>query len=37
VANDFGIEAKVIGRVESFNKKKVTIRTANSIFDYETD
>jgi phosphoribosylformylglycinamidine cyclo-ligase len=34
VAKDFGIEAKVIGRVEPSNKKKVTIRHPDSIFEY---
>lgn len=34
VSKTFGVEAQVIGRVESAVKKKVTVQSANGIFEY---
>jgi phosphoribosylformylglycinamidine cyclo-ligase len=35
IATDFGIEAKIIGRVESSAKKQVTLKTSTGEFVYE--
>jgi phosphoribosylformylglycinamidine cyclo-ligase len=35
VANDFGIEAKVVGRVEVIEKKKVSLYVDSKIYTYE--
>jgi phosphoribosylformylglycinamidine cyclo-ligase len=34
ISKSFDIEAKVIGRVESFNGKKLTIKSAKGMFEY---
>lgn len=34
IAESFGIEAKVIGRVEKADKKQVTLKTENGVFEY---
>ncbi len=34
IAEAFGIEAKVIGRVEKSNTKQVTLKTENGVFEY---
>jgi phosphoribosylformylglycinamidine cyclo-ligase len=34
IAEGFGIEAKVIGRVEMADKKQVTLKTENGVFEY---
>lgn len=35
IAKQFGIEGKVVGRVESSDKKKVTVKSGNGTFVYE--
>jgi phosphoribosylformylglycinamidine cyclo-ligase len=34
ISKSFGIEAKVIGRVEKSKEKKVTLKTAQGNFEY---
>lgn len=34
IAEGFGIEAKVVGRVEKADKKQVTLKTENGVFEY---
>ena len=34
ISKSFGVEAQIIGRVEAANKKQVTIKTDNGIFEY---
>jgi len=34
ISKSFGIDAKIIGRVESFSSKKVTLKTVNGNFEY---
>ncbi|MCW5911436.1 MAG: phosphoribosylformylglycinamidine cyclo-ligase [Cyclobacteriaceae bacterium] len=34
ISEAFGIEAKIIGRVEKSNKKQVTLKTENGVFEY---
>ena len=35
ISNSFGVDAKIIGRVESSDKKRVTLKTAHGEFIYE--
>ena len=35
ISKNFGVEAKIIGRVESSSKKHLTIKTNEGIFEYE--
>ena len=34
ISKSFGIDAKVIGRVEKATQKKVTIKSAQGVFEY---
>ena len=35
ISNSFGVEAKIIGRVESSKEKKLTISSSNGTFTYQ--
>ncbi|MBD99595.1 MAG: phosphoribosylformylglycinamidine cyclo-ligase, partial [Verrucomicrobia bacterium] len=34
ISKDFGVEAKIVGRVEASNKKQLTIKSPNGSFEY---
>ena len=37
VANDFGIEAQIVGHVEAAEKNEVVVDTSNGVFSYKAD
>jgi phosphoribosylformylglycinamidine cyclo-ligase len=34
IAEEFGIQARVVGRVENYSGKKLTVRSQNGVFEY---
>jgi phosphoribosylformylglycinamidine cyclo-ligase len=34
ISKSFGVDAKIIGRVEPSDKKQLTISTSNGVFEY---
>jgi phosphoribosylformylglycinamidine cyclo-ligase len=34
ISQSFGIEARIVGRCEAFNGKKLTISTEKEVFEY---